>query len=402
MVAIQPMNTYQWQFSLEKAILLLNYGAKIDTQDHWNTGCFHGLFRPISQFWLIWEEYEQLYQNTDAIRVDEVLRFLVLLLDRGGDAFTTNPTQFYSTDCCDGHSGCHHYSGYSVTERAFQIGLGKTWLRALETCSHHYDLSEFLAEDHARCCNEEATRSQDSLRKNTRESQQNGSVTQSRFSESTPDDPASCSTIVTLELPSCPHHGCDWVVWEYLESLSNRPDPNGGPDLVRWGLNNRTPDLFLRYNLPDFMYTKLQAWRRRRHSEAEDVEYSEEEADEELEGNTTDSAGEPVEQEPLPDEALHTHGNPTWEAASPVPFYATPAAYYSLADQAVQQQPAAEAASTHLSLLEPMDGCIPCVSSSADPSEEESGANGILGGMVWSSGLYEDPSLCFNPWSSDA
>ena len=191
--------------------------------------------------------------------------------------------------------------------------------------------------------------------------------------------------MVTLELPLCPDHGCNWVVWEYLDRLSSRPDLNGGPDLVRWGLNNRTPDLVLRYNLPDFMYKELlsyQDWRRYRNPEAEDVEcseekadeeledveYSEEEADEELENNTANSAREPVEQEPILNKAFHTHGNLIWEAANPVPFNATPAAYYLLADQEVQQQPAAEAASIHLSQLKPMDGYIPYASSSADPS----------------------------------
>lgn len=425
MTAIQPHNVHGWIFSREKALLLLDRGAKIDTQDNWSVGCFHGLFRRIADDWLVWEEQGKSFQKTESVTADEVLRFLLLLLDRGGDAFAINSSRYFAG-----------YDGHSVTERAFIIGLGKIWLAALRTCTHPYDLSAFLAQDHSRCCNRMPEYCQHCLSEET--DCLNGSATESSSTEFMLEDPETGSVTLILELPACLERDCHWAVWDYLERLTTQPDASGGLDLnTSWVLDDRTPDLFLHHNLPDFMYndprSRLGAVEEpdeedASESEAEgsveedlgEIEGEESDVDtletndarafneseakgfaEEADGELAGSGGpeNPVDQGPVLDEgALLSNGSPSWEDASYLPLYNLSAAKPTSADLPEPQLPAYEAVDTQGLLLELMGGRSPNASSSADTSREETKVSRLLGVIPQSFGLFEDPLLHFNPW----
>lgn len=378
MAAIQPTNVYGWMFSREKALLLL---------------------------------------------------------DRGGDAFSINSSQDFARD--DGHS---------VTERAFIVGSGKIWLAALRTCTHPYDLSAFLAQDHARCCNRTRKYCHHCLREETH--RQNGSATESNLTNSMSEDPKTGSVTLIMDLLSCLERDCHWAVWDYLERLTTQPDPRGGLDLnTSWVLGDRTPDLFLQHNLPEFMYNRLsyrlraarlRATRLRAVEESDEEESNESEAEgsveedlgeiegeesdvdtaetndarafneseakefaEEADGELEESGGpeEPVDQGPVLDEgALLSNGNPSWEDASYLTLYNLSAAKPTSADLPEPQLSAYEAVDTQGLLLELMDGRSPNASSSADTSREETDVSRLLGMIPQSFGLFKDPLLHFNPW----
>jgi len=424
MTAIQPCNVDGWIFSREKALILIDHGAKIDTQDRWSTGCFHGLFKAVAYDWIAWEKQRKTSQKPELVRADEVLRFLLLLLDRGGDAFAINSSQYDA-----------RYNGHSVTERAFTIGLGKTWLAALRACIHPYNLSTFLAQDHARCCKRTPKYCKHYLKEETH--CRNGSATRSNFTKLMLEDPEIGSVTLILELPSCLEHDCQWAVWDYLEGLPTQPDPKGGLVLnTNWVLGDRTPDLFLHHNLPDFMYHYLSRWRAVETSDDEDTSESEaeesveedlgemkgeesdvdaaetndatgfneskveefaEKADEEL--TRSGGAENPAGQGPVVGEgALHSNGNSSWEYESCVQLHCPPAADHTPTDRPEHQLPAYEAVDTQGLFSEPTDGCSPHASGIADFSMEGTDAGRLLETIPRSLSLYEDPWLHFNPW----
>lgn len=419
MTAIQPYNVAEWIFSREKALLLLDHGAKIDSQDDGSVGCFHGLFSAVANRWLEWEERRETSQKPELVTADEVLRFLLLLLDRGGDAFAINSAGF-----------CAEYDGHSVTERAFIIGLGEIWLAALRTCTHPYDLSAFLAQDHARCCNRMPEFRQHCLSEETH--RLNGPATESNSTKFMLEDPETGSVTLILELPSCLERDCHWAVWDYLERLTTQPDPRGSLDLnTSWVLGDRTPNLFLRHNLPDDMYRcPVEGSDEEDSSESEaegsveedlgeieggesDVDavktndaraFNESEAEEfaeEADGSLEESGGpeNPVDQGPVLDEgALLSNGSPSWEDANYLPLYNLSAAKPTSADLPEPQLPAYEAVDTQGLLLELMGGRSPNAPSSADTSREETDVSRLLGIIPQSFGLFEDPLLHFNPW----
>lgn len=414
-------------------MLLLDRGAKIDTQDNWSVGCFHNLFTGVASRWLVWEKLRKTTQKPESVTADEVLRFLLLLLDRGGDAFAINSPGFFT-----------RYEGHSVTEHAFIVGLGKIWLAALTTCTHPYDLSAFLAQDHARCCNRMPKYCQHCLSEETH--RLNGSATESSSTEFMLEDPETGSVTLILELPACLERDCHWAVWDYLERLTTQPDPRGGLDLnTSWVLGDRTPDLFLHHNLPEFMYNRLffrmiaarlRATRLRAVEESDEEDSNESEAEgsveedlgeiegeesdvdavetndarafneseaeefaEEADGSLEESGGpeNPVDQGPVLDEgALLSNGSPSWENASYLPLYNLPAAKPTSADLPEPQLP--EPVDTQGLFLEPMGGRSPNASRSADTSREETEVSRLLGVIPQSFGLYEDPLLHFNPW----
>jgi len=416
MAAIQPLNADQWQFSREKARLLLNHGAKIDTQNKQSTGCFHGLFKAIEDHWLIWVRDKDLCLNPESVGRTEVYRFLTLLLDRGGEPLMANSSQYW-----------HRFSGCSVTERAFSIGLGKVWLATLKNCSHPYDISEFLAEDHARICNIMSTRCH---RKSTpQQDYQNRSGTESTFAKAMLDDLVIDFATPILKFPACSQQDCDWVLWEYLDGLNLQPDPKEGPGLVtEWALSDRTPDLFLKHNLPDIMYEEQRLISRRKagkasggedFSESEtkesdeeivegddgsdlyesEVEELDEEADEKSEGNASNRVQVFSEQGAvLGGGAIHSNSNPTSGHENYLPLGNHSAACATAANQPEQHQPAFDAVGTQHSIPGPTDGHSGSGLSNIDVSEDETSVGRALGVMSQSFELYEDPSLCFNPW----
>ena len=104
-----------------KVDLLLEYGADINATDDEGFGCLHISLNSFPEDWS---------QGTDVVQT--LQEMIKMLLNRGADAHFL-----------DSH-------GQTVTETALELGHGRTWFTALENCKHKYDLSDFLAEDHAR------------------------------------------------------------------------------------------------------------------------------------------------------------------------------------------------------------------------------------------------------------